>query len=130
MGRYRIVRRLATGGMGIVYLARIEGAEGFARPAVIKRMLPDLTSDEELVGLFVREARILAGLRHPGVVSVLDFSSEQDAYLMALEYVHGYHVGQVAQVPRPHRAHDGVGARGLRAHPGVRCAPLRSHPHR
>ena len=94
MGRYRIVRRLATGGMGIVYLARIEGAEGFARPAVIKRMLPDLTSDEELVQLFVREAQILAGLRHPGVVSVLDFSIEQDAYLMALEYVHGYHVGR------------------------------------
>lgn len=94
MGRYRIVRRLAKGGMGVVYLARIEGAEGFVRPAVIKRMLPDLVSDDEMVRLFVREARILSDMRHPGIVSVLDFAVEHDAYLMALEYVHGYHVGR------------------------------------
>jgi serine/threonine-protein kinase len=94
MGRYRIVRRLAKGGMGVVYLARVEGAEGFVRPAVIKRMLPDLVADDEMVRLFVREARILSGMRHPGIVSVLDFAVEQDAYLMALEYVHGYHVGR------------------------------------
>ncbi|MGF1465886.1 MAG: protein kinase [Sandaracinaceae bacterium] len=93
LGRYRIVKRLASGGMGVVYLARIEGAKGFARPAVIKRMLPSLTHDEELVGLFVREAQILSNLRHPGIVGVLDFESERDSYLMALEYVHGYHVG-------------------------------------
>src|SRR5690606_4007917 len=93
MGRYRIVRRLAVGGMGVVYLARIEGAKGFVRPAVIKQMLPELVGDEELVGLFVREARILSELRHPGIVSVLDFAVEDDAPLMALEYVHGYHAG-------------------------------------
>lgn len=93
MGRYRIVRRLAQGGMGVVYLARTEGAKGFVRPAVIKQMLPDLAADEELVRLFVREARILSELRHPGIVSVLDFAVEGDAYLMALEYVHGYHAG-------------------------------------
>ncbi|MCC6873074.1 MAG: serine/threonine protein kinase [Sandaracinaceae bacterium] len=91
--RYRIVRRLAVGGMGVVYLARIEGAEGFSRPAVIKRMLPELSNDQELVKLFVREAQILAGLRHPGIVAVLDFEAEPQGYLMALEYVHGYHVG-------------------------------------
>ena len=93
MGRYRIVRRLATGGMGVVYLARVEGAQGFARPAVVKRMLPELSEDEELVRLFVREARILSDLNHPGVVPVLDFVAENGAYLMALEYVHGYHTG-------------------------------------
>lgn len=93
LGRYRIMHRLAAGGMGVVYLARIEGAEGFARPAVIKQMLPSLTEDEELVRLFVREAQIMSQLRHPGIVSVLDFATEHNAYLMVLEYVHGYHLG-------------------------------------
>lgn len=94
LGRYRIVRRLAQGGMGVVYLARIEGAEGFARPAVIKRMLPEFSEQDEHVRMFVREARILADLRHPGIVSVLDFAAESDAYLMALDYVDGFSLNQ------------------------------------
>jgi serine/threonine protein kinase len=94
MGRYRIMGPLAEGGMGMVYLARIEGAEGFARPAVIKQILPTLRSDEEMVRMFVREARILASLHHPNIVDVLDFASEGGTFLMALEYVHGYGVNQ------------------------------------
>jgi serine/threonine-protein kinase len=100
MGRYRITRRLAAGGMGVVYLARVEGAEGFARPAVIKRMLPVLSEDEELVRMFAREARILADLHHPSIVGILDFASERDGHLMALEYVHGYSVAHWAKYLR------------------------------
>ncbi|MGB0678210.1 MAG: serine/threonine protein kinase [Polyangiales bacterium] len=94
LGRYRIVHRLARGGMGVVYLARTEGAAGFAKPAVVKRILPDLTGDDTMARMFVREAQILSYLQHPAIVGVLDFGEEDGAYIMVLEYVHGFHLGR------------------------------------
>lgn len=95
LGRYRIVRRLARGGMGAVYLGRTEGARGFSRPVVIKRILPWLTQDSDIAQMFVREARILSNLRHPSIVSVLDFGQHPDgSYIMVLDYVHGYELAQ------------------------------------
>jgi serine/threonine-protein kinase len=93
LGRYRVVRRLALGGMGAVYLARTEGARGFSKPVVIKRILPIWGGDEEIVSLFAREARILSQLQDPGIVSVIDFGQIEDGTLvMVLDYVHGYHL--------------------------------------
>jgi serine/threonine-protein kinase len=95
LGRYRIVQQLARGGMGVVYLARTEGAQGFTRPVIVKRIIPDLAADEATARSFVREARILANLQHPGIVNVIDFDREPSgAYVMVLEYVHGYNLGQ------------------------------------
>jgi eukaryotic-like serine/threonine-protein kinase len=94
LGRYRVIDALAQGGMGVVYLGRTEGAEGFSRPVVIKRVLPQLLGDPSIGKMFVREARILANLRHPGIVGVIDFGEEDRAYIMVLEYVHGYDAGQ------------------------------------
>jgi serine/threonine protein kinase len=93
LGRYRVLRRLALGGMGAVYLARTEGARGFSKPVVIKRILPMWGGDEEIVSLFAREARILSQLQDPGIVSVIDFGQIADGTLvMVLDYVHGYHL--------------------------------------
>lgn len=94
LGRYRIMRPLAQGGMGAVYLARVEGAAGFSKPVVIKRVLPHLNDTKHSKAQFVREARILSNLQHPGIVGVIDFAEEQGALLMVLDYVHGYHIGQ------------------------------------
>jgi len=95
LGRYRIMRRLAVGGMGAVYLGRTEGAQGFTRPVVIKRVLPTLMGDSEIAQLFVREAQILSHLQHPNIVSVLDFGQQDDdAYVMVLEYVQGYQLAE------------------------------------
>jgi serine/threonine-protein kinase len=93
LGRYRVLRRLALGGMGAVYLARTEGARGFSKPVVVKRILPIWGDDEEIASLFAREARILSQLQDPGIVSVIDFGQIGDGTLvMVLDYVHGYHL--------------------------------------
>jgi serine/threonine protein kinase len=94
LGRYRVVRELAKGGMGVVYLARAEGAVGFVKPVVIKLILAEHASDERFLSMFVREAQILAHLRHPSVVDVVEFGEQDGAYVMVLEYVRGYHLGQ------------------------------------
>lgn len=90
LGKYRTVRRLATGGMGVVYLARSEGAEGFVKPVVVKIILPSYSGDESFLAMFIREAKILSLLDDPGIVSVIDFAQENDFYIMVLEYVHGF----------------------------------------
>jgi len=92
LGRYRIVTPLARGGMGIIYLGRLEGAAGFAKPVVIKTVIPD-AKDDKSAQLFAREARIVSNLEHPNIVGVLDFGEADNEYVMVLEYVHGFHLG-------------------------------------
>lgn len=90
LGRYRVMRLLGEGGMGTVHLARVEGAEGFTRPVVVKRMRRDIRSTEEGNRLFIREAKILSRMQHPGIVGISDFGVEDGHHIMVLEYVHGY----------------------------------------
>jgi serine/threonine-protein kinase len=106
LGRYRIVRAIGRGGMGIIYLARHEGAARFVKPVVVKRAAPDLLAKEPgIVEIMGREARIMSHLHHPSIVSVIDFSEEDGTYLLVLDYVHGFHLGQwnryLRQAERP-----------------------------
>jgi serine/threonine protein kinase len=98
LGRYRLVRYLAAGGMGAIYLARAEGAAGFVRPVVIKRSLR--VGDDQAGKMFAREARILSQLRHPGIVSIHDFAEDGGDYVMVLDYVHGYTLSDWAKYLR------------------------------
>jgi len=108
LGRYRIVRPLARGGMGVIYLARSEGAADFVKPVVVKRMLSD-QADPGAVKMFKREARIMSMLRHPGIVSVTDFGREDGSYLLVMDYVHGFHLGRwVSFMQQAHPRADGA----------------------
>ncbi|HET7541602.1 MAG TPA: protein kinase [Polyangiaceae bacterium] len=110
LGRYRVARQLARGGMGVVHLGRIEGARGFAKPVVIKTIL---ATGGESTQLFAREARIVSQLQHPGIVAVIDFGEVDDSHVMVLEYIHGYNLGQWFRyvkgkrdrMPLPHALH-------------------------
>jgi eukaryotic-like serine/threonine-protein kinase len=94
LGRYRVVRPLARGGMGVVYLGRVEGAAGFSKPVVVKSVIGTFGNAVESEQLFAREARIVANLQHANIVAVVDFGKVDRSYVMVLEYVHGYHLGQ------------------------------------
>ena len=88
-GPYRLVRRLATGGMAEVFLARQLGIEGFEREVVIKRILPHRAQDEEFCTMFLDEARLIARLNHPYIAQVYDLGQEGGTYFIAMEHVQG-----------------------------------------
>ncbi|MBN8609836.1 MAG: protein kinase, partial [Deltaproteobacteria bacterium] len=93
LGPYRLVRRLATGGMAEIFLARQEGPDGFARELVVKRILPHLAADPEFTRMFRDEAKLAALLSHPNVVHVYDFGAVPDdggvTLYLAMELVRG-----------------------------------------
>lgn len=84
-GRYRIERRIATGGMGVVYAGRdLE----LGRPVALKLIRPRAESPRAQ-DRFVREARAMAKLRHPSVVTVYDLGKVGDQYFIVMELVEG-----------------------------------------
>ena len=92
LGRYRVVRQIGSGGMGVVY----EGVdEGLGRRVAIKVLWPHLASDAEFVARFQREARAAARLRHPNVVQVYDVGVEGGVYYHVMEYVEGRPLSEV-----------------------------------
>jgi serine/threonine protein kinase len=89
LGKYQILRRLARGGMANVFLARVNGLQGFEKLLVIKQILPELASNPEFVEMFLDEARIAAQLQHTNIVQVYDIGSSRDAYYFSMEFLHG-----------------------------------------
>ena len=87
--KFRLINRLASGGMGEVFLARQEGPAGFAKTVVVKRILKHLSSDESFVEMFLNEARLAALISHPNVVQIFDLGQEDGVYFISMEYVHG-----------------------------------------
>jgi eukaryotic-like serine/threonine-protein kinase len=87
---------LSVGGMGEIFLARLEGAQGFEKLCVIKKILPHLAQDENFVGRFVNEARILVKLTHGSIAQVLDMGLHGGEPYLALEYIDGKDLRKVA----------------------------------
>src|ERR687891_1435236 len=99
-GRYRIVRKLGSGGMANVYLAE---DEELGRRVAIKILNERHANDEQFVERFRREAKNAAGLSHPNVVSVYDRGEAEGSYYIAMEYVEGRTLKEllVARGPSP-----------------------------
>jgi serine/threonine-protein kinase len=96
-GRYTLLERLGIGGMAEVFRAEQRGVQGFSKEVVIKRILPHLAEDPRFVDMFLREARLAAGVNHPNVVQIFDVGEIGGAYYIAMERVNGLTVRALAR---------------------------------
>ncbi|WP_426750826.1 serine/threonine protein kinase [Myxococcus sp. Y35] len=94
-GKYQLLKKLATGGMAEVWLARQTGIEGFHKNLVVKRILPHLAEDREFVEMFRNEALIAARFNHPNIAQVYEFGEANGTYYIAMEFIHGEDLGRV-----------------------------------
>ena len=99
-GRYRIMRKLGTGGMANVYLAE---DQELGRRVAIKILDDRHASDEQFIERFRREAKNAAGLSHPNIVSIYDRGEAEGTYYIAMEYLDGRSLKEliVARGPAP-----------------------------
>lgn len=89
LGKYEIIEAVGSGGMATVYRARLSGPMGFEKPVAVKVLQDDAAADEEIVRMFVDEARLGARLSHPNIAGVIEFGEADGRYFLAMEYVDG-----------------------------------------
>jgi serine/threonine-protein kinase len=108
-GRFQLFNRIGTGGMAEVFLARQTGAAGFAKLVVVKKILPQLATDQSFVKMFLQEAQLASRIAHPNVVQIYDLGEMAGSYFIAMEYVRGWDLSTLlnhaAQVDHPMPAH-------------------------
>ena len=95
LGRYKVINKIATGGMAEVFLAKAVGAMGFQRLVAVKLIHSNFTRDAEFVKMFIDEARIAMHLHHRNIVQVFDLDKVAGTYFIAMEYVHGVNLYDV-----------------------------------
>lgn len=103
LGKYQIVKRLAAGGMAEVFLGKQSGLEGFEKTVVIKRLHQTMASRQDLVEMFLNEAKIAARLNHPNCVQIYDLGQADGQYFIAMEYIHGPDMMAVQRVAKKTR---------------------------
>jgi eukaryotic-like serine/threonine-protein kinase len=89
LGRYELLARIATGGMGEIFLARLGGVAGFEKLFVIKRILPHLADDERFRAMLIGEAQVVANMSHANICQVYELDETDGQLFIVMEYLEG-----------------------------------------
>ena len=87
--KYILLDRIAVGGMAEVFRAKLTGEKGFEKLIVVKKMLPHMAEDPEMVSHFIDEAKLAALLQHENIIHVYNFGEAEGSYFIAMEYLFG-----------------------------------------
>jgi hypothetical protein len=109
LGKFEVLCRLSTGGMSEIYLAQQGGVGGFNKLVVLKTILPDIVGEEDFVRMFLDEARTTAAFNHPNIAQVFELDTAQDTLFMAMEFVQGCTLVEMARACRAAREAIPVG---------------------
>jgi serine/threonine protein kinase len=94
-GNYLLLKRIGSGGMAEVFLARPAYASGNGRVMVIKRILPHMADDPVFVNMFRAEVQVMMGFNHPHTVQLHDFGEVNNQLFIAMEYIEGKSLKQI-----------------------------------
>jgi len=94
-GPYKLLKRLAAGGMAEIFLAVHEDQPD--RLLALKRILPDFSDNSDFIAQFQREAYIVRQLKHPGIVAIKDSGVERRQLYLVMEYIQGKSLADILQ---------------------------------
>jgi eukaryotic-like serine/threonine-protein kinase len=101
----RIEQEIGRGGMAAVFLAHDPALQ---RQVAVKLLLPHIARDQDLVQRFLREARTVASLQHPNIVTVFSVRSHEDTHAIVMQFIEGQSldrsIEQSGALPLPHAA--------------------------
>jgi serine/threonine protein kinase len=100
VGRYRVVRLIAQGGMAEVYQAEQEMSAGFFRQVALKIIRPEYSESKDFRAMFLDEARTACGLSHPNIVPIYEVDEADGSLFMAMELVPGETLARVGRLMR------------------------------
>lgn len=86
---FQLIRKIAEGGMGVVYEAKLFGAEGFEKQVAIKTIREEISELKDFIELFIGEAKLAACLVHQNIVQIYRLGKVDNTFYVAMEYVHG-----------------------------------------
>ena len=89
LGRYEVGERVGSGGLAEVYVAHVEGAQGFRKRLVIKQLRSELHAHPEAFALLLAEAQLVQRLSHGNIVQVFDFGVDAQTPYLVMEHVDG-----------------------------------------
>ncbi|MBK8996823.1 MAG: protein kinase [Myxococcales bacterium] len=95
LGRYELLLPIASGGMAMVWAARLKGTRGFQKIVAVKTMLPKLSEDAQFEQMFLDEASLASQVRHPHVVETLDLGEQDGVLFMVMEWIDGIPLHQL-----------------------------------
>jgi serine/threonine-protein kinase len=127
-GKYTLLKALGHGGTAEVFLARTAGSR---TSVVIKRLLPEWTSEVRVVEMLVGEAKVAALLNHPAIVRIHELGREAGQIYLAMEYVPGWDMRALAKaagrIPPAIAARTALAVAEALAH-AHKCTDLEGHP--
>ena len=97
LGKYEILALLALGGTAEIYLARIDGTNGFEKYVVVKCLHDHLADDAEFVKMFLDEARLAAVLDHSNIVQTFELGEHENRYYMVMEFLAGLSLAMIVR---------------------------------
>jgi len=100
IGSFRVLKAMASGGMGDIYLAKQTGAEGFEREVVLKVLHPHLARDVNFAKALVDEAKITVRLHHPNIVQMFNLERQGELFFTVMEHVPGRSLAAIQRAYR------------------------------
>jgi eukaryotic-like serine/threonine-protein kinase len=97
LGKYDVLALLALGGTAEIYLARIDGSNGFEKYVVVKCLHDHLADDPDFVKMFLDEARLAAVLDHSNIVQTMELGEQDGRYYMVMEFLAGLSLAMIVR---------------------------------